>query len=250
MGVFPKQCMCATYSMHVISRGPPGLRLRTWSQRSRYLPICYRFRQLSSHRIPPINPHLPNFFTNILNHDTSPRTHSWCPFVTPTITIIICSPSSDISATQISKLDLKYIEMSELLSDTWGLLKRKLESKCCHHRRGQRRGPVKYMSIWIECYLSPVPRKDPSVHVHKDNCEGPQDLWSRHHRAHNLGHPPWHVAFNQLSLNWFNLTLASTPMYAWTVRVDTQFLHVEEEANPPIREKPSHWNLKTPGLWQ
>ncbi len=193
MGVFPKQCMCATYSMNVILRGPP---LSTWSQRSRYLPICYRFRRFSSHRIPPINPHLPNFFTNILNHDTSPRTHSWCPFITPTITIIICSPSSDISATQISK-ENTISEMSELLSDTWRLLKRKLESKCCHHRRGQRRDPVKYNMDWMllvnRCY--PVPRKDPSVHVHKDNCEGPQDLCEVIEPIHRTYDPviTWHT---------------------------------------------------------
>ena len=32
------------------------------------------------------------------------------------------------------------------------------------------------------------------------------------------------------------LTLASTPMYARTVGADTQFLHVEEEANPLQRK--------------
>ncbi len=46
-------------------------------------------------------------------------------------------------------LDLEFIDMS---ADTWRLQEE--ESRCCHHRRGQRRGPVKDILIWIECYSS------------------------------------------------------------------------------------------------
>ncbi len=42
--------------------------------------------------------------------------------------------------------------MSELLPDTWRLQEE--DSRCCHQRRGQRRGPIKDILIWIECYSS------------------------------------------------------------------------------------------------
>lgn len=40
--------------------------------------------------------------------------------------------------------------MSELLPDTWRLQEE--DSGCCHQRRGQRKGPITDIVIWVECY--------------------------------------------------------------------------------------------------
>ena len=57
---------------------------------------------------------------------------------------------------KISKkiLDLEYVEMHELLPDSW--LLQEEDSRCCHQRRSNRRGPVTDILIWIECYSSLV----------------------------------------------------------------------------------------------
>lgn len=49
--------------------------------------------------------------------------------------------------------DLEYVDMHELLPDTWRYQE---EDKCCHQRRGQRRGPVTDILLWTECYAAMV----------------------------------------------------------------------------------------------
>ena len=44
--------------------------------------------------------------------------------------------------------------MFELLPDTWRFQEE--DSKCCHQRRGNRRGPVNNILLWVECYSSLV----------------------------------------------------------------------------------------------
>lgn len=44
--------------------------------------------------------------------------------------------------------------MTELLPDSWR--SQEEEAKCCHQRRGQRRGPVTDILIWVECFSSLV----------------------------------------------------------------------------------------------
>ena len=52
-------------------------------------------------------------------------------------------------------LDLKYVDMSELLPDSWRLQE---ESKQCwhHHRTQSKRGPVNDILLWLECYAAMV----------------------------------------------------------------------------------------------
>ena len=53
-------------------------------------------------------------------------------------------------------LQLEYIEMSELIPETWGLESENV-SPCCHQgRRQTRRGPVVDILLWLECYSSLV----------------------------------------------------------------------------------------------
>ena len=49
--------------------------------------------------------------------------------------------------------------MQELLPDTWRYQEE--EQKCCHQRRGQRRGPITDILLWTECYASMVSSKFP-----------------------------------------------------------------------------------------
>ena len=51
-------------------------------------------------------------------------------------------------------LELEYVDMQELLPDTWRYQEE--EQKCCHQRRGQRRGPITDILLWTECYASMV----------------------------------------------------------------------------------------------
>ena len=52
-------------------------------------------------------------------------------------------------------LELEYIEMSELLPESWRLQQE--DEQCCHHRRLQsRRGPVSDILMWLECYATMV----------------------------------------------------------------------------------------------
>ena len=53
-------------------------------------------------------------------------------------------------------LELDYVEMSELLPETWGL-ESDATLPCCHEgRRQPRRGPVTDILLWVECYSSLV----------------------------------------------------------------------------------------------
>lgn len=53
-------------------------------------------------------------------------------------------------------LELDYVEMSELLPETWGL-ESDTTLPCCHEgRRQSRRGPVTDILLWVECYSSLV----------------------------------------------------------------------------------------------
>ena len=47
-------------------------------------------------------------------------------------------------------LDLEFVDMSELLSETWSTTEE--ESKCCHQRRSTRRAPVSNILVWVECF--------------------------------------------------------------------------------------------------
>jgi len=51
-------------------------------------------------------------------------------------------------------LDLEFIEMAELLPESWRFQEE--EGKCCHQRRGPRKGPVNDILVWVECYSSLV----------------------------------------------------------------------------------------------
>lgn len=51
-------------------------------------------------------------------------------------------------------LDLDYVDMHELLPDTWRYQEE--DQKCCHQRRGQRRGPITDILLWTECYAALV----------------------------------------------------------------------------------------------
>ena len=51
-------------------------------------------------------------------------------------------------------LDLDFVEMAELLPDTWKLMEE--EPGSCHQRRSQHRGPITDILVWIECYASMV----------------------------------------------------------------------------------------------
>ena len=69
------------------------------------------------------------------------------------------SGSSTLSLTVPQKLakrilDLEYVEMSELLPETWGL-EPDATYPCCHETRRQAcRGPVTDILLWVECYSS------------------------------------------------------------------------------------------------
>ena len=64
-------------------------------------------------------------------------------------------PSGGLPQKLIKKiLDLEFVDMSELLPDTWRLQEEE-ESKCCHQpRRTPRRGPVTDILKWVECYAA------------------------------------------------------------------------------------------------
>ena len=53
-------------------------------------------------------------------------------------------------------LDLEYVDMAELVPDTWRLQEVD-EGKCCHKtHHTPRRGPVKDILLWVECYATLV----------------------------------------------------------------------------------------------
>ena len=52
-------------------------------------------------------------------------------------------------------LDLEYIDMVDLIPDSWRLQEEE-PSKCCHQSKRQRRGPVTDILLWVECYATMV----------------------------------------------------------------------------------------------
>ena len=53
-------------------------------------------------------------------------------------------------------LDLEYVDMAELVPDSWHLQEVE-QSKCCHQpRRSYRKGPISDILLWIDCYSSMV----------------------------------------------------------------------------------------------
>ena len=53
-------------------------------------------------------------------------------------------------------LQLEYVEMAELIPESWGL-EPEVATSCCHQgRRQTRRGPVVDILLWLECYSSLV----------------------------------------------------------------------------------------------
>jgi len=67
-----------------------------------------------------------------------------------------CLPALALPAKLIKKIvELEYIEMSELLPEAWRSGQDE-DQRCCHQRKGQRRGPVTDILLWVECYTSMV----------------------------------------------------------------------------------------------
>ncbi len=104
------------------------------------------------------------------------------------------------------------------------------------------------MLLVNRCY--PVPRKDPSVHVHEDNCEAPQALMKWLSLcAHDfvitgrttLDTPPWHTASYRLSVNCSTgghviITLSgSAPKYCMSKRRQT--LPLEKSPHVEVQRK-------------
>lgn len=98
------------------------------------------------------------------------------PTITGSTTAIMTSVTPTMASTQVSPLpqpswntsqtlslppklvkkilDLEFVDMSELLPDSWR--SQEEEQKCCHQRRVQRRGPVTDILLWVECFSSMV----------------------------------------------------------------------------------------------
>ncbi len=74
----------------------------------------------------------------------------------PMATLTTHAPEAlSLPAKLVKKIqDLEFVEMSELLTDSWRF--QEDEAKCCHQRKGQRRGPITDILIWVECYSSLV----------------------------------------------------------------------------------------------
>jgi hypothetical protein len=47
-------------------------------------------------------------------------------------------------------IELEFLEMTELLPDTWRLQEE--DTGCCHQRRGQCKGPITDILTWVECH--------------------------------------------------------------------------------------------------
>lgn len=69
----------------------------------------------------------------------------------------LASANSGLPPKLVKKiLDLEYIDMSELVPDSWRFQDRELESsKCCMSKR-PKRGPVSDILLWSECYATLV----------------------------------------------------------------------------------------------
>ena len=52
-------------------------------------------------------------------------------------------------------LELEFIDMGELLPDTWQIQDQE-DQKCCHQRPGRRRGPILDILLWVECFSTMV----------------------------------------------------------------------------------------------
>ena len=76
---------------------------------------------------------------------------------TPTATNFFQFPSGSLPPKLTKKiLDLEFVDMTELIPETWRLQEEE-ETKCCHQpRRTPRRGPVTDIMLWVECYASLV----------------------------------------------------------------------------------------------
>ena len=53
-------------------------------------------------------------------------------------------------------LNLEFVDISELISESWKVEEEAASSSCCQHPRAPRRGPVTDILLWIECYSTLV----------------------------------------------------------------------------------------------
>ena len=53
-------------------------------------------------------------------------------------------------------LDLEYVDMAELVPDSWCFQEEEEASKCCHQPKRHRQGPITNILLWVECYASMV----------------------------------------------------------------------------------------------
>ena len=75
--------------------------------------------------------------------DCKPALQSWNPAFT------LSTPPK----LQKKILDLEYVEMSELVTDSWRVQEE--DQSCCHQRR-TRRGPVTEILLWVDCFATMV----------------------------------------------------------------------------------------------
>ena len=93
---------------------------------------------------------------------TLPRSSSSIPSPSGSIT-----PPSILPANLIKRiLGLEFINMAELIPDTWRYLEEDT-LKCCHHGKRQQRDPVTDMLLWVECYSSVVAVLATGFHAHR-----------------------------------------------------------------------------------
>ena len=75
--------------------------------------------------------------------------------VTPAAATVPAS-SSPLPAKLVKRiLDREYIDMVELVPDSWRFQEEE-QNKCCHQNKRLRRGPVTDILLWVECYASLV----------------------------------------------------------------------------------------------
>ena len=53
-------------------------------------------------------------------------------------------------------LNLEFVDISELIPESWKFEEEATSSSCCQHTRAPRRGPVTDILLWIECYSTLV----------------------------------------------------------------------------------------------
>ena len=53
-------------------------------------------------------------------------------------------------------LNLEFMDISELIPESWKFEEEAASSSCCQHPRAPRRGPVTDILLWIECYSTLV----------------------------------------------------------------------------------------------